>query len=145
MAEQNEAHRRTSAGYFTGLRVAGVRCFGPEQHLSLADRDRPAKWTIVLGENGVGKTTLLQCLWAMAPPVRLSIATDTDGETLRLAAMALERLVTSSQDDGEYAAMARALLRQVAPWRTSWNGPTNVLLEELRRDAHGGHELRIPA
>ena len=53
--------------YFTGLSVAGVRCFGPEQRLSLADGDRPAKWTVILGDNGVGKTTLLQCVWMMAP------------------------------------------------------------------------------
>ena len=66
---QNSAHRRYGAVYFTGLKVAEVRCFGPEQHLSLADGDRAAKWTIILGENGVGKTTLLQCAWAMAPLV----------------------------------------------------------------------------
>ena len=66
---QREAHRRPGAVYFSGLDVAGVRCFGPAQHLDLTDGDRPAKWTIVLGENGVGKTTLLQCLWTMAPYV----------------------------------------------------------------------------
>lgn len=69
IAEQNEAHRRFGAVYFTGLSIAEVRCFGPEQRLRLADGDRPAKWTVILGENGVGKTTLLQCAWAMAPYV----------------------------------------------------------------------------
>lgn len=67
--EQNEAHRRFGPVYFTSLSVAGVRCFGPQQTLSLAHGNRPAKWTVILGENGVGKTTLLQCLWAMAPYV----------------------------------------------------------------------------
>lgn len=65
--QQLDAHRRPGAGYFTRLTVAGIRCFGTEQHLDLVDGERPAKWTVVLGENGVGKTTLLQCLWAMAP------------------------------------------------------------------------------
>ncbi|HEX7842413.1 MAG TPA: AAA family ATPase, partial [Kofleriaceae bacterium] len=69
IAEQDEAHRRFGAVYFTSLSVAGVRCFGPEQTLSLTHGDRPAKWTVILGENGVGKTTLLQCAWAMAPCV----------------------------------------------------------------------------
>jgi len=69
IAEQNEAHRRFGAVYFTELSVAGVRCFGPEQRLSLGDGGRAAKWTVILGENGVGKTTLLQCAWAMAPCV----------------------------------------------------------------------------
>ncbi|HEX4416876.1 MAG TPA: AAA family ATPase [Kofleriaceae bacterium] len=67
IAEQNQAHRRFGAVYFTRLSLAEVRCFGPEQYLNLTDGNRPAKWTVVLGENGVGKTTLLQCLWAMAP------------------------------------------------------------------------------
>jgi AAA domain, putative AbiEii toxin, Type IV TA system len=69
IVDQSEAHRRYGAVYFTGLRVAGARCFGPEQRLSLTNGDRAAKWTVILGENGVGKTTLLQCLWAMAPSV----------------------------------------------------------------------------
>jgi hypothetical protein len=67
--EQNEAHRRFGPVYFTSLNLAGVRCFGPEQTLNLAHGNRPAKWTVILGENGVGKTTILQCLWAMAPCV----------------------------------------------------------------------------
>lgn len=76
IAEQNEAHRRFGAVYFTGLSVTEVRCFGPEQRLSLADGDRAAKWTVILGENGVGKTTLLQCAWAMAPDVS-EVGSDT--------------------------------------------------------------------
>lgn len=67
--EQNEAHRRFGPVYFTSLSVAGVRCFDREQTLNLAHGNRPAKWTVILGENGVGKTTLLQCLWVMAPYV----------------------------------------------------------------------------
>jgi len=54
--------------YFTSLTLRDVRCFGGEQTLDLRDRDgNPAKWTIILGENGVGKTTLLQCLDRMGP------------------------------------------------------------------------------
>ncbi|HEX3476009.1 MAG TPA: AAA family ATPase [Kofleriaceae bacterium] len=67
--EQSEAHRRFGPVYFTSLRVAGVRCFGPAQTLNLAHGNRPAKWTVILGENGVGKTTLLQCAWAISPSI----------------------------------------------------------------------------
>jgi recombinational DNA repair ATPase RecF len=49
--------------FFASLRLERVRCFGESQTLSLTAADgSPARWTIILGENGVGKTTLLQLL-----------------------------------------------------------------------------------
>lgn len=63
--------RKTSTPvYFTSLEVENVRCFGDIQRLDLTDgRGRPARWTLILGENGVGKTTLLQCLaWMRLVP-----------------------------------------------------------------------------
>ena len=49
--------------YFLSLTVENVRCFGPRQTLDLSDgRGHPRQWTILLGDNGVGKTTLLQCI-----------------------------------------------------------------------------------
>jgi hypothetical protein len=57
--------------YFTSLEIENVRCFGDRQRLDLTDGNgRPARWTLILGENGVGKTTLLQCLaWMrLVPP-----------------------------------------------------------------------------
>ena len=54
--------------YFLSLTVENFRCFGPAQTLDLSrGENRPAPWTIILGENGVGKTTLLQCLTAFQP------------------------------------------------------------------------------
>jgi energy-coupling factor transporter ATP-binding protein EcfA2 len=53
--------------YFCSLEVENVRCFADKQQLDLMHDGRPAKWTVLLGDNGVGKTTLLQCLYAMAP------------------------------------------------------------------------------
>ncbi len=54
--------------YFLSLTVENARCFGPKQPLDLSDGNgRPAQWTIILGENGVGKTTLLQSLVAILP------------------------------------------------------------------------------
>jgi energy-coupling factor transporter ATP-binding protein EcfA2 len=51
------------ACYVLSLEIENVRCFGPKQTLDLSDgKGRPAQWTIILGENGVGKTTLLQVL-----------------------------------------------------------------------------------
>lgn len=49
--------------YFLSLTLENVRCFGPKQTLNLSTKDgKPAPWTIILGQNGRGKTTLLQSL-----------------------------------------------------------------------------------
>ena len=53
--------------YFTGMTIRDVRCFGPEQSMTMVAGDgAPARWTVILGENGVGKTTLLQMLALLA-------------------------------------------------------------------------------
>jgi energy-coupling factor transporter ATP-binding protein EcfA2 len=54
--------------YFLSLTLENVRCFAKAQTLRLADAEgRPARWTVLLGENGMGKTTLLQTLVTAAP------------------------------------------------------------------------------
>lgn len=54
--------------YFTSLELENVRCFGGSQRLDLTDENgNPARWTLILGDNNVGKTTLLQCLAWMRP------------------------------------------------------------------------------
>lgn len=54
--------------YFLSLSIEGLRCFGPPQVLSLRDAEgRPARWTVILGDNGTGKSTLLQSLALMQP------------------------------------------------------------------------------
>ncbi len=54
--------------YFISLELENVRCFGTSQVLDLSNGNgRPAQWTLLLGENGLGKTTLLQCFGWMRP------------------------------------------------------------------------------
>lgn len=54
--------------YFLSLSLENVRSFGHKQTISFAQSDgRPAQWTIILGDNGVGKTTVLKALAAMCP------------------------------------------------------------------------------
>lgn len=54
--------------YYSSLEVENIRCFGSPQTLDLTDgHGRPAQWTLLLGDNGVGKTTLLECLAWMRP------------------------------------------------------------------------------
>ncbi|MBI3652665.1 MAG: AAA family ATPase [Acidobacteria bacterium] len=73
---RKKAKSRTPV-YFLSLTVENVRCFGPKQTLDLSDGNgRPAQWTIILGNNGVGKTTLLQsCAVHLPPPAIISLLT----------------------------------------------------------------------
>ena len=46
--------------YFHSLELENVRCFGERQVLKLTDdKGLLAQWTLLLGDNGVEKTTLL--------------------------------------------------------------------------------------
>jgi hypothetical protein len=64
--------------YFLSLSLENVRCFGPKQTLDLSDGNgKPARWTVILGSNGTGKTTLLQALVAFE-----QLPSDRTGVTL---------------------------------------------------------------
>jgi predicted ATPase len=63
-----ESKKSSEGFYFLSLSLENVRCFAGEQKLDLSDgNSRPAQWTVILGDNGTGKTTLLnvlsQCIW----------------------------------------------------------------------------------
>ena len=54
--------------YFTQLELENIRAFGTKQILKLADENgNPTQWTVLLGDNGVGKSTLLECFGWMKP------------------------------------------------------------------------------
>lgn len=54
--------------YFLSLTVENFRCFKQSVTLDLSDGNgKPAMWNVLLGENGVGKTTLLQCIVSLTP------------------------------------------------------------------------------
>ncbi len=49
--------------YFASLTVNNVKCFKGKQTIDLSDGNgKPALWTVILGDNNTGKTTLLRCL-----------------------------------------------------------------------------------
>lgn len=95
--------------YFTNLSIENVRAFGERQELKLVDADgRPAPWTLIVGDNGVGKTTLLQCLAWMRP--RFNPPPDEPGEHEpgAWARRPIEPELAAEEDNGVLAALARA-------------------------------------
>jgi ABC-type multidrug transport system ATPase subunit len=57
--------------YFGSLSIENVKCFKGEQTIDLSDgHDKPALWTVILGNNNTGKTTLLRCLAYLEPIIR---------------------------------------------------------------------------
>ena len=57
--------------YFLSLSLENVRSFGEKQTIHFTEGGKeggkPAQWTVILGDNGVGKTTVLRALAAMRP------------------------------------------------------------------------------
>ncbi|MBK9451462.1 MAG: AAA family ATPase [Bacteroidetes bacterium] len=81
MAESPEK----KAVYFGSLTVEGVKCFKGKETLDLTDDDgKPVMLTVILGNNGTGKTTLLTSLLGMMPVAmprrRIENALDEDSD-----------------------------------------------------------------
>lgn len=63
-----ETPQKPPAVYFQSLTIENVRCFKGEHTIDLSDGNgKPAMWTVILGNNNTGKTTLLRCLFALQP------------------------------------------------------------------------------
>ena len=54
--------------YFSKLEIQNIKCFGENTTLNLTDSQGSiSQWNLILGDNGVGKTTLLKTLTRMIP------------------------------------------------------------------------------
>lgn len=68
MAPRNAKGPKELFTWFQSIKLTAVRCFQTEQELRFCHADgRIARWTLILGENGTGKSLVLQCLAAGAP------------------------------------------------------------------------------
>ncbi len=64
--------------YFTSLKVKNINCLGESQLKLVDEKGAIARWTLILGDNGMGKTTLLKCLAWMRPDVEALPKKDGD-------------------------------------------------------------------
>ena len=88
--------------YFLSLTVENVRCFGPRQTLDMLDgKGRPAQWTIILGNNGVGKTTLLRSFVAVTPIVFPAL-TEQEGQEHVIARFFIDQKMNSEWEPYRY-------------------------------------------
>lgn len=71
--------------YFLSLELENVRCFGETQKIFFSDdNNKPKRWTIILGDNGTGKTTVLQALIAIMPTKEVWRSVSKSEETIHL-------------------------------------------------------------
>jgi AAA domain, putative AbiEii toxin, Type IV TA system len=79
--------KNPDAMHFRLLCLENVRAFGISQSLELFDKDgNISRWNLILGENGVGKTTLLHALAVMRPfPASVEKSGDAGTPTLSTA------------------------------------------------------------
>ncbi len=48
--------------YIRDVSLEHIKCFGPKQQFFLSKDDKPYMWTIILGDNGTGKSTVLKSI-----------------------------------------------------------------------------------
>lgn len=66
--QNSDQPEKPQNAYFLSLELENVRCFGEKQKIDFSDGEfNPKQWTIILGDNGTGKTTLLQSLIGLTP------------------------------------------------------------------------------
>lgn len=70
--DDRKIKEETKPAYFLQLKVENIKCFKEKQTLNLSKDGIPFQWTVILGDNGTGKTTLLQCLGAILDPLKIT-------------------------------------------------------------------------
>lgn len=65
--QENNDELTPPSAYFGSLTIENVKCFKGKHEINLSYDNKPAMWTVILGDNNSGKTTLLRCLAGLEP------------------------------------------------------------------------------
>jgi energy-coupling factor transporter ATP-binding protein EcfA2 len=120
--------------YFLSLSLENVRCFGPEQTLDLSNEEGgPAQWTVLLGNNGTGKTTVLQAIAAMEPG-------SLNGDTSRKAGV-LPRWVWDVGVDSTWDVVRSNMVEESRPQKSPARIETDFFIGSKLRASNGGRRV----
>ncbi|MBL7992384.1 MAG: AAA family ATPase [Candidatus Kapabacteria bacterium] len=95
-----ETPQKPPAVYFQSLTIENVRCFKGEHTIDLSDGNgKPSMWTVILGNNNTGKTTLLRCLADLEPDMAQGTkidGTDSKGGFLQLYSLKTPKILQTA-------------------------------------------------
>lgn len=98
---------QTPPMYFASLEIKNIKCFGERQVLDLRnDNGSVSQWTLILGNNGLGKTTLLKCL-AWMKTVEETDEVEKEEANIPKEMIAVKGFMDGLEDNAEYVQLAR--------------------------------------
>lgn len=90
---------QSSGFHLCNLSLKGLKCFKEQTEISFCDAsNRPMRWNVVIGENGIGKTTLLRAIVSLIPKLLIGKTQYPNGD-FSVIPDGLSRALDLSEDD----------------------------------------------